>query len=75
LLDVHAQVIASIPQVGGQCAKLYQGKPIDDISALPMRGALELQHHDLTVEAARICTSKPGIHAVGDITPIRARKN
>ncbi|TDI92878.1 MAG: NAD(P)/FAD-dependent oxidoreductase [Caldithrix sp.] len=42
LLDIKAHVVDSLPQVGGQCAKLYPDKPIYDIPALPIVGAQEL---------------------------------
>lgn len=42
LLDIHAHVVDSLKQVGGQCAELYPDKPIYDIPALPECGAQEL---------------------------------
>jgi len=42
LLDIHAHVVDSLPQAGGQCAELYPDKPIYDIPALPVCGAQEL---------------------------------
>ena len=42
LLDIHAHVIDSLRQVGGQCSELYPDKPIYDIPALPVCGAQEL---------------------------------
>ena len=42
LLDIHAHVVDSLDQVGGQCAELYPDKPIYDIPALPVCGAQEL---------------------------------
>ncbi len=42
LLDIHAHVIESLPNPGGQCAELYPGKPIYDIPAYPTIGAQEL---------------------------------
>ena len=42
LLDIHAHVIDSLPQVGGQCGELYPEKPIYDIPAYPVIGAQEL---------------------------------
>jgi thioredoxin reductase (NADPH) len=42
LLDIHAHVIDSLGQVGGQCSELYPDKPIYDIPALPVCGAQEL---------------------------------
>ena len=42
LLDIHAHVIDSLPNVGGQCGELYPEKPIYDIPAYPIIGAQEL---------------------------------
>ncbi len=42
LLDIHAHVVDSLKQVGGQCAELYPDKPIYDSPALPVCGAQEL---------------------------------
>lgn len=42
LLDLKAEVIEAMPQIGGQCAELYPDKPIYDIPALPVCGAKEL---------------------------------
>jgi thioredoxin reductase (NADPH) len=42
LLDIKAQVVDSLKQVGGQCTELYPEKPIYDIPALPVCGAQEL---------------------------------
>jgi len=42
LLDIHAHVVDSLPDVGGQCGELYPEKPIYDIPAYPVIGAQEL---------------------------------
>ena len=42
LLDIHAHVIETLPNAGGQCAELYPSKPIFDIPACPSIGAQEL---------------------------------
>ena len=42
LLGIKAHLIDSMPQAGGQCAELYPDKPIYDIPALPVVGAMEL---------------------------------
>ena len=42
LLDIHAQVVDSLPRVGGQCGELYPEKPIYDIPAYPVIAAQEL---------------------------------
>jgi thioredoxin reductase (NADPH) len=42
LLGIHAHVVDSLRQAGGQCSELYPDKPIYDIPALPVCGAQEL---------------------------------
>src|SRR5699024_264749 len=42
LLGLKAELVDSLPQVGGQCAELYPEKPIYDIPAWPVIGAQEL---------------------------------
>ncbi len=42
LLDIHAHVVDTLPQPGGQCSELYPDKPIYDIPALPVCDAQEL---------------------------------
>ena len=42
LLGLKAELVDSLPQVGGQCAELYPEKPIYDIPAYPEIGAQEL---------------------------------
>ena len=42
LLDIHAHVIETLPQAGGQCSELYPSKPIYDIPAYPTIRAQEL---------------------------------
>ncbi len=43
LLDIHAHVIETLPQPGGQCTELHPSKPIYDVPAYPTIGAQELQ--------------------------------
>ena len=42
LLGLRAEVIDSLPQIGGQCIELYPDKPIYDIPAVPVCTAREL---------------------------------
>jgi thioredoxin reductase (NADPH) len=42
LLGIHAHVVDTLKQPGGQCTALYPDKPIYDIPALPVCGAQEL---------------------------------
>ena len=64
LLDIHAQVIDSMPRVGGQCSELYPDKPIYDIPALPVCGAQELI--DRLLEQIR--PFAPGFHLGQEVT-------
>ena len=58
LLDLKAELVDSLPQVGGQCSELYPEKPIYDIPAYPVVGAQELI--DRLME--QIAPFSPGIH-------------
>ncbi len=58
LLGLKAEVVDSLPQVGGQCAELYPEKPIYDIPAWPVIGAQELI--DKLME--QISPFNPGFH-------------
>ena len=42
LLGVKANILDSLPAVGGQCAELYPDKPIYDIPAVPICTGQEL---------------------------------
>ena len=42
LLGLRAEVVDSLPQIGGQCIELYPDKPIYDIPAVPVCTAKEL---------------------------------
>ena len=42
LLEIKAQVVDSLPHIGGQCLELYADKPIYDIPALPYCSGREL---------------------------------
>ena len=58
LLGIHAHVVDSLPEIGGQCATLYPEKPIYDIPALPVVGAREL----IERLATQISPFKPDLH-------------
>jgi thioredoxin reductase (NADPH) len=64
LLDIHAHVVDSLGQVGGQCSELYPEKPIYDIPALPVVGAQELV--DRLME--QIAPFKPEFHLGQTVT-------
>ncbi len=71
LLDIHAHVIDSLPQVGGQCAELYPEKPIYDIPAYPVIGAQELI--DRLME--QIKPFKAEFHLKQTVTELSAQEN
>ena len=58
LLGIHAHVVDTLPEIGGQCAALYPEKPIYDIPALPVVGAHELVER----LAEQIRPFKPDLH-------------
>jgi thioredoxin reductase (NADPH) len=66
LLDIHAHVVDSLPQVGGQCGELYPEKPIYDIPAYPVIGAQELV--DRLME--QIAPFKPEFHLGQTVTEL-----
>jgi thioredoxin reductase (NADPH) len=69
LLGLHAHVVDSMSQVGGQCAELYPDKPIYDIPALPICGALELVERLI----AQIAPFKPTFHLGQQVTGVERR--
>ena len=71
LLGLKAELIDSLPQVGGQCSELYPEKPIYDIPAWPVIGAQELV--DKLVEQMQ--TFKPGIHLNQQVTEFDTRED
>ena len=58
LLGIHAHVVDTLPEIGGQCAALYPDKPIYDIPAIPVVGASELVGR----LAEQISPFKPDLH-------------
>jgi thioredoxin reductase (NADPH) len=71
LLDIHAHVVDSLKQVGGQCSELYPEKPIYDIPALPVCGAQELV--DRLME--QIKPFKPEFHLNQTVTSLNPRED
>jgi thioredoxin reductase (NADPH) len=71
LLDIHAHVVDSLKQAGGQCAELYPDKPIYDIPAIPECGAQELV--DRLME--QIKPFKPEFHLGQTITRLEQRED
>ena len=69
LLGLHAEVIDSIRQPGGQCTELYPDKPIYDIPAIPMCSGEELT-------AALLKQIEPfncGMHLNEEVSMVRAK--
>ena len=58
LLGIHAHVVDTLPEIGGQCAALYPDKPIYDIPAIPVVGASELVER----LAEQISPFEPDLH-------------
>ncbi len=71
LLDLKAELVDSLPQVGGQCSELYPEKPIYDIPAYPVVGAQELI--DRLME--QIAPFNPGIHLKQQVQRFEKRED
>jgi len=71
LLDIHAQVVDSLPRIGGQCSELYPEKPIYDIPAYPVIGAQELV--DRLLE--QIKPFDPNFHLSQAVTKLERMEN
>ncbi|GAB4176310.1 MAG: NAD(P)/FAD-dependent oxidoreductase [Wenzhouxiangellaceae bacterium] len=67
LLGLRAELVDSLPQVGGQCSELYPEKPIYDIPAYPVIGAQELI--DKLCEQVR--PFQPGLHLGQQVNAFR----
>jgi thioredoxin reductase (NADPH) len=71
LLGLRAEIIDSLPQIGGQCMELYPQKPIYDIPALPVCTASEL----IERLAEQIRPFAPGFHLGQEVTRIERRED
>ena len=69
LLGLRAEVVDSLPQIGGQCIELYPDKPIYDIPAIPVCSAKEL----IERLAEQIRPFNPGLHLGQEVTQVTAR--
>jgi thioredoxin reductase (NADPH) len=69
LLGLRAEVIDSLPQIGGQCIELYPDKPIYDIPAVPVCTAREL----IERLAEQIRPFGAGFHLAQEVTEVHAR--
>jgi len=66
LLGLQAEVVETMPVVGGQCAELYPDKPIYDIPAIPVCSAAQLV--DRLME--QIKPFSPGFHLGEEVTEL-----
>jgi thioredoxin reductase (NADPH) len=69
LLGLRAEVIDSLPQIGGQCIELYPDKPIYDIPAVPVCSAKEL----IERLAEQCRPFNPGLHLGQEVTEVTPR--
>jgi thioredoxin reductase (NADPH) len=69
LLGLRAEVIDSLPQIGGQCSELYPEKPIYDIPAVPVCTAREL----IERLAEQIRPFAAGFHLGQEVTSVQPR--
>lgn len=71
LLGLRAEVIDSLPQIGGQCSELYPDKPIYDIPAVPVCTAREL----IERLAEQIRPFAAGLHLGQEVTRVEVRED
>ena len=71
LLEVGAQVVDSLPFVGGQCIELYADKPIYDIPALPFATGAEL----IERLQKQIAPFKAGFHLGQQVSEVTLRED
>jgi thioredoxin reductase (NADPH) len=69
LLEVGAQVVDSLPFIGGQCVELYADKPIYDIPALPLATGAEL----IARLRQQIAPFAPGFHLGQHVSEVAVR--
>jgi thioredoxin reductase (NADPH) len=67
LLGVRAEIVDSLPEVGGQCAWLYPDKPIYDIPAIPVCTGGEL----VSSLMKQIEPFKAGFHLGAEVTELK----
>jgi thioredoxin reductase (NADPH) len=71
LLGLRAELIDSLPEIGGQCTELYPDKPIYDIPAVPMCTAREL----IERLAEQIRPFNAGLHLAQEVTSVQRRED
>ncbi len=69
LLGIKADVVDSLPMVGGQCAELYPDKPIYDIPAIPVCSGEEL----IASLMKQIEPFDAGLHLGQEVTEVKQR--
>jgi len=69
LLGLRAEVIDSLPRIGGQCSELYPDKPIYDIPGIPMCSASEL----IERLSEQIRPFNAGLHLGQEVSEVTAR--
>lgn len=71
LLGMRAEIIDSLPAIGGQCTELYPDKPIYDIPAVPVCTAEEL----IERLAEQIRPFSPGFHLGHEVSRVQRRED
>ncbi len=71
LLGLRAELIDSLPVIGGQCTELYPDKPIYDIPAIPVCTAREL----IERLAEQIRPFSAGLHLGQEVTSVQKRED
>ena len=71
LLGLRAELIDSLPAIGGQCTELYPDKPIYDIPAVPVCTAREL----IDRLAEQIKPFNAGVHLGQEVTHVHKRED
>jgi thioredoxin reductase (NADPH) len=71
LLGLRAELIDSLPAIGGQCTELYPDKPIYDIPAIPVCTAREL----IDRLAEQIKPFNAGVHLGQEVTSVQRRED
>lgn len=71
LLGLRAEIIDSLPEMGGQCIELYPDKPIYDIPAIPVCTAREL----IERLKEQIRPFGAGVHLGQEVTEVRPRSD
>ena len=71
LLGLRAELIDSLPAIGGQCTELYPDKPIYDIPAVPVCTAREL----IERLQEQIKPFNAGVHLGQEVTTVQRRED